>query len=186
MSWTDERVELLKKLWSEGLSASQIAGQLGGVTRNAVIGKVHRLGLSGRATTSRVKPARVRRHKTNRAANTPRLGLFSTSNAALRTLTTTPEAPREEPFRPQYVELEIPENERVDLVDLKESQCRWPIGDPQDEHFHFCGKSKSDVGPYCEYHAEIAFQPLSRQAARSRAKGAALAAQPMLKMANKA
>jgi GcrA cell cycle regulator len=53
MAWTDERVELLKKLWTEGLSASQVAGRLGGVTRNAVIGKVHRLGLSGRATSSR-------------------------------------------------------------------------------------------------------------------------------------
>src|SRR5258706_5925282 len=60
MAWTDERVEQLKKLWSEGLSASQIAGRLGGVTRNAVIGKVHRLGLSGRATTSRMKSHRSR------------------------------------------------------------------------------------------------------------------------------
>ena len=58
MAWTDERVELLKKLWAEGLSASQIAGRLGSVTRNAVIGKVHRLGLSGRATTSRMKSHR--------------------------------------------------------------------------------------------------------------------------------
>ena len=60
MAWTDERVEQLKKLWAEGLSASQIAGRLGGVTRNAVIGKVHRLGLSGRATTSRMKSHRTR------------------------------------------------------------------------------------------------------------------------------
>jgi len=60
MSWTDERVDLLKKLWSEGLSASQIAGRLGGVTRNAVIGKVHRLGLSGRATSTRLKSLRPR------------------------------------------------------------------------------------------------------------------------------
>ena len=62
MSWTDERVELLKKLWSEGLSASQIAAQLGGVTRNAVIGKVHRLSLSGRAkpASSSPRPRKVR------------------------------------------------------------------------------------------------------------------------------
>ena len=60
MAWTDERVELLKKLWAEGLSASQIAGRLGSVTRNAVIGKVHRLGLSGRATTSRIPTAKNR------------------------------------------------------------------------------------------------------------------------------
>lgn len=169
MSWTDERVELLKKLWAEGLSASQIAGQLGGVTRNAVIGKVHRLGLSGRATTSRVKPNRIRRHKANRQTNTSRLGLFSSSNAALRTLSNNPDGPKEEPFRSQYVELDIPVDERVNLVDLKEGQCRWPIGDPQEPGFHFCGKPKSDCGPYCEYHAEIAFQPLSRQSARNKA-----------------
>ncbi|MGZ5850479.1 MAG: GcrA family cell cycle regulator, partial [Methyloceanibacter sp.] len=61
MAWNDERVELLKKLWAEGLSASQIASRLGGVTRNAVIGKVHRLGLSGRATSSRSASPRPRR-----------------------------------------------------------------------------------------------------------------------------
>ncbi|HDL16571.1 MAG TPA: GcrA cell cycle regulator, partial [Rhizobiales bacterium] len=84
MAWTDDRVELLKKLWAEGLSASQIAGQLGGVTRNAVIGKVHRLGLSGRATTSRTKAPRTRRrtaHATNRAA---RPQLRSHGNTALK------------------------------------------------------------------------------------------------------
>ena len=65
MSWNEERVELLRKLWSEGLSASQIAGRLGSVTRNAVIGKVHRLGLSGRATTSRMKTHRPRQRMAN-------------------------------------------------------------------------------------------------------------------------
>lgn len=167
MSWTDDRVELLKKLWAEGLSASQIAGQLGGVTRNAVIGKVHRLGLSGRATTSRVKSTRARKNKAGRTNAAPRLGLFSNSNSALRTLS-SPDGSKEEPFRSQYVELVIPEDERVDLVDLKENQCRWPIGDPQDKNFHFCGKPKSECGPYCEYHAQIAFQPLSRQGARNK------------------
>ncbi len=162
MSWTDDRVELLKKLWAEGLSASQIAGQLGGVTRNAVIGKVHRLGLSGRATTSRVKPNRTRKNRTPRQTNTARLGLFSSNATALRSLSGNPDGPKEEPFRSQYEELVIPEAERVDLVDLKECQCRWPIGDPQDPNFHFCGKKTSDSGPYCEYHTEIAFQPLSR------------------------
>lgn len=171
MSWTDDRVELLKKLWAEGLSASQIAGQLGGVTRNAVIGKVHRLGLSGRATTSRVKSNRARKKAVRQGSGVPRLGLFSSSNTALRSLS-NPDGPKEEPFRSQYVELVIPEDERVNLVDLKEGQCRWPIGDPQEQGFHFCGKDKSEGGPYCEYHAEIAFQPLSRQSARNRALAA--------------
>ena len=163
MSWTEERVDVLKKLWAEGLSASQIAARLGGITRNAVIGKVHRLGLSGRATTSRVKPARARKLKSARAHNGPRLGLFSSSNTAMRSLNQAGEPMREEVYRSQYEELVIPVDERVDLVDLKESQCRWPIGDPQETEFHFCGKDKSEGGPYCAYHAEIAYQPLSRQ-----------------------
>src|SRR6516164_9885922 len=77
MAWNDERVELLKKLWSDGLSASQIAGRLGGVTRNAVIGKVHRLGLSGRATSSRSSSPRPRRAHVPRQNRAPSL-LFST------------------------------------------------------------------------------------------------------------
>jgi len=76
MGWTDERVELLKKLWAEGLSASQIAGRLGGVTRNAVIGKVHRLGLSGRATSSRSSSPRPRRTHVPRANRAPSLDLL--------------------------------------------------------------------------------------------------------------
>ena len=187
MAWTDDRVELLKKLWTEGLSASQIAGQLGGVTRNAVIGKVHRLGLSGRATTSRAKSTRARKHKATRQNNAPRLGLFSSSNTAMRSLSSNSDGIKEEPFRSQYVELEIPEAERVDLVDLKEAQCRWPIGDPQESGFHFCGKDKSEGGPYCQYHSEIAFQPLSRQSARARAEAQAAkaAATSQLRAASK-
>ena len=82
MSWTDERVELLKKLWSDGLSASQIAAELGGITRNAVIGKVHRLGLSGRAKSASSAAPRPRKARSSthmlrigraRSAATPRL-----------------------------------------------------------------------------------------------------------------
>ena len=71
MSWTDERVELLRKLWTEGHSASQIAAQLGGVTRNAVIGKVHRLGLSGRGKSTRPSTARTKPQRTYRAPSRP-------------------------------------------------------------------------------------------------------------------
>ena len=98
MGWNDERVEQLKKLWSEGLSASQIASRLGGVTRNAVIGKVHRLGLSGRATTSRMKSHRPRpRAAAAAAAKRMAKSRFATpGNPAVRGLF-TPEA---EPFLP--------------------------------------------------------------------------------------
>jgi GcrA cell cycle regulator len=156
MSWNDERVETLKKLWQEGLSASQIAGRLGGVTRNAVIGKVHRLGLSGRATTSRMKSHRPRRSLVANkrvASNKPRFGQIG--NPALRQLYQADA----EPFVPQVEELVIPEKERKYIQTLTEQCCRWPIGDPQLADFHFCGKSKVQGLPYCEFHARRAFQP---------------------------
>ena len=154
MSWNDEKVELLKKLWSEGLSASQIAGRLGSVTRNAVIGKVHRLGLSGRATTTRVKTMRQRpRTPTVKRLAKPR---FATpGNSVVRSLFQADA----EPYVPPAEELVIPVGERKTIQTLLENHCRWPIGDPQEADFHFCGKSKVTGLPYCEFHARRAFQP---------------------------
>jgi len=155
MAWTDERVEMLKKLWSEGLSASQIAGRLGGVTRNAVIGKVHRLGLSGRATTSRIKSHRPRA-RLPAAQKRPAKSRFAQSgNPALRALY----QPEAEPFMPSAEELVIPLAERKSIQTLTECSCRWPIGDPQHPEFHFCGRKKVPGLPYCEHHARRAFQP---------------------------
>lgn len=157
MAWTDERVELLKRLWSEGLSASQIAGRLGGVTRNAVIGKVHRLGLSGRATTSRIKSHRPRPRLANAAKRQARPSnrFPASGNPTVRALYT----PDSEPFTPSVEELVIPMNERKTIQTLTGSCCRWPIGDPQLAEFHFCGRDKVPGLPYCEHHARRAFQP---------------------------
>jgi GcrA cell cycle regulator len=168
MGWTEERVELLKKLWADGLSASQIAGRLGGITRNAVIGKVHRLGLAGRATTSRLRSPRLR----HRMAQTParpvapaRVQYRTHGNVALKPVF----APIEQKtvalaLVPSVIEeLDVPPMLRVDLLDLRENMCRWPVGDPQDEHFHFCGCQKSGNGSYCEYHSRIAYQQVSRR-----------------------
>lgn len=154
MSWNDERVDLLKKLWSEGLSASQIAGRLGSVTRNAVIGKVHRLGLSGRATTSRMKSHRPRQRviAVKRLAK-PRFA--NTGNTALQRIYQADA----EPYVPPAEELVIPMAERKSIQTLLENHCRWPIGDPQEADFHFCGKGKVTGLPYCEFHARRAFQP---------------------------
>jgi GcrA cell cycle regulator len=155
MSWNDERVDALKKLWADGLSASQIAGRLGGVTRNAVIGKVHRLGLAGRATTSRMKSHRMPRVRTARAAkNLMRGQRPAVGNPAFRNL-----FGESEPYVPPAEEVVIPLNERKYIQTLTESCCRWPIGDPQQPDFHFCGKSKVPGLPYCEVHARRAFQP---------------------------
>jgi len=153
MSWTDDRVDLLKKLWSEGLSASQIAGRLGGVTRNAVIGKVHRLGLSGRATTSRMKAPRRPRATTVRRQ--PRQAFRQLGNPVLRNLYQADA----EPYVPAAEELDIPVAERKTLQELTESSCRWPIGDPQHDDFHFCNRHKVPGLPYCEFHSKRAFQP---------------------------
>lgn len=154
MSWNDERVETLKKLWSDGLSASQIAGRLGGVTRNAVIGKVHRLGLAGRATTSRTKTVRPRtRSATAKRAAKPRA--LSPASSALRQLYMADA----EPFEPMAEELIIPVAERKSILTLVECSCRWPIGDPQEADFHFCGRTKVMGLPYCDVHARRAFQP---------------------------
>lgn len=154
MAWTDERVELLKKLWGEGLSASQIAGRLGSVTRNAVIGKVHRLGLSGRATTSRMKSHRPRPRMAAKRVATKGGRFAPVGNPAFRALYTEVEA-----YQAPAEELVIPMNERKYIQTLTECSCRWPIGDPQAADFHFCGKNKVPGLPYCEFHARRAFQP---------------------------
>jgi GcrA cell cycle regulator len=173
MSWTDDRVDLLKKLWQEGLSASQIAGRLGGVTRNAVIGKVHRLGLSGRATTSRLKSRPRPRVNTPRRPQ-QRPNFRQLGNPAFRSLYQG----EAEPFVPAPEEIDIPLAERKNLQDLMESDCRWPIGDPQHDDFHFCNRGKVPGLPYCEFHSKRAFQP--PQARRRGGAGAKPAATPVL------
>ena len=143
MGWTDERVELLKKLWQDGLSASQIAKQLGGVTRNAVIGKVHRLGLSGRATPS--KPQRT-------VFKAPR---------PVRPVS-VPSAPRRlaEPALTAPTPLRLVDEAPglATVLTLGAHMCKWPIGDPALDNFTFCGRG-CDEGPYCDEHAQVAYQP---------------------------
>ena len=158
MAWTEDRVEILSKLWAEGLSASQIAKQLGGVTRNAVIGKVHRLGLSGRAKPSRpVKRA-------------PR-------PAAARTRTTTPAAPRmprRAPPEPAPIPLEakqLPDGKYATILTITEHMCKWPIGDPSTSEFRFCGRGTDKADPYCKAHSQLAYQPARRRGQATKALG---------------
>lgn len=160
LAWTEERVELLKKFWNEGLSASQIAGRLGhGVTRNAVIGKVHRLGLSGRVTPQRA--SRPRPRKTREPSHPGRPMLPIVGATALKAFPGPEPMMRPEP-EPEPIRLvDIPKGERVNILMLSDRTCRWPVGDPGTEEFFFCGQSpKSSGGPYCDYHARIAYQPL--------------------------
>lgn len=167
MSWTDERVESLKKLWAEGHSASQIAKELGGVTRNAVIGKVHRLGLSGRATPSRPvkRPPRLARPK-------PRVlpdGTVKAAEPAAATPTAAKAAKDERALIEKLPPVELPGGEKATVLNLSGSMCKWPIGDPADPNFAFCGR-KSDCGPYCAEHAKIAFQPARKRERKGRSE----------------
>ena len=161
MSWTDDRVELLKKLWQDGLSASQIAGELGGVTRNAVIGKVHRLGLSGRGQpTSSIK--RTRRPRATSVPRRPRR-ITSIGSAALKL---DVDVAPEHYIRPREVVV-IPIAKRLSIEMLTDKTCKWPIGDPTNEDFHFCGHDSDEGTPYCKYHSSIAYQaPDNRRRAR--------------------
>lgn len=169
MNWTDERVEKLKKLWSEGLSASQIAAQLGGVSRNAVIGKVHRLSLPGRAkaggTTSATR-APKRNTSAPRAPNyASRLTTRTITRAAGATLLKEEiefDAVEEIQYRPS-ANVVVPISRRLGLTELTERTCKWPVGDPLKEDFHFCGCESPDSSPYCNYHQRLAYQPISER-----------------------
>jgi GcrA cell cycle regulator len=169
MNWTDERVELLRKLWSDGLSASQIAAQLGGVSRNAVIGKVHRLKLSsrGRATAAPVRqtktvhaPSAVK--QAPRAAAPMRAMTASIGATALQTQFDVEPAVVRHVVR-AVENVVVPISRRLQLIQLSERTCKWPNGDPLTEDFNFCGNEAADSGPYCAYHSRIAFQPASER-----------------------
>ena len=145
MSWTDERVDLLKKLWKKGLSASQIAEELGDVTRNAVIGKAHRLGLSSRPSPLKKAAKAAPEKKAKPAAK---------------------KKPAAKP-KPKAVEKEEPAV--ITILTLTERMCKWPLGHPGDDDFRFCGRKTVPGQPYCAYHAAMAYQaPQPRKDRRSR------------------
>jgi GcrA cell cycle regulator len=163
-TWTDERVELLKKLWTDGLSASQIAAELGNVTRNAVIGKVHRLGLSGRAKDAKpaASAAATRARKATRAPSAPAPippQAHSNNNVVIAPIPVQPAAELPEVFAEDDIAIAM--SERVTIMDLRESMCRWPMGDPTKPEFRFCGARSIAGLPYCNHHARIAYQPVA-------------------------
>jgi GcrA cell cycle regulator len=169
MNWNDERVELLKKLWSEGLSASQIAASLGGVSRNAVIGKVHRLKLSsrGRATAAPARPKKAPKStvsasaavKSAARAGTPTRSMPASIGATALQVQFDAEPVAQTYLRPVQDNVVVPISRRLRLVELTERTCKWPNGDPLSEDFSFCGTDAAETGPYCKYHAKLAFQP---------------------------
>jgi GcrA cell cycle regulator len=164
--WSEERVELLKRLWGDGLSASQIAGQLGGgVTRNAVIGKVHRLGLAGRVKPGApapvpAPPVAARRPKPEQPVPAPSAAPLPPVLTALNG-----GAP------PVAASPAIPVSQRVTIMELRESMCRWPMGDPTSPEFRFCGARAITGLPYCTHHAQVAYQPATERRRDRRVAG---------------
>ncbi len=167
MAWTEDRVATLTKLWAEGLSASQIAKELGEVTRNAVIGKVHRLGLSGRA-----KPSRPKRKTTKKTVT-------GTTPAPKPRAPRAPSAPRTPeqivaaaavPAPPPLEAKKMSNGEFATILTITDHMCKWPIGDPSKSEFRFCGRKTEEDEPYCVAHSRVAYQPSRRRGSSSNTK----------------
>ena len=144
MSWNEEKVEKLKELWGKGSTASQIAEIIGGISRNAVIGKAHRLNLSSKI-------------KTRNASSSQNFDISSEDNSSKQ------RKGRKSKFQSLIIEKDFePENPKK-LEELDESSCKWPIGHPEEQSFYFCGRSSLKDFSYCKLHLLYAYQPKGRK-----------------------
>lgn len=165
MGWTVEREDLLKKLWLQGLSASQIAYMMEGFTRNAIIGKAHRLNLPKRSPSTSARP------KTRRTRSKPSLARIAGSTSATARLPMSPCESRYYSLADLELERSIFETEhasvsaedRITLLTLGSRTCKWPIGDPGDADFHFCSREAQSSGSYCSFHHRLAYQGVRRR-----------------------
>ena len=144
MSWNEEKVEKLKELWGKGSTASQIAEIIGGISRNAVIGKAHRLNLSSKI-------------KTRNVSSSQNFDNSSEENSSKQ------RRARKSKFQSLIIEKDFePENPKK-LEELDESSCKWPVGHPEEKSFYFCGRSSLKDFSYCKLHLLYAYQPKGRK-----------------------
>ena len=143
MSWTEERVAKLKELWGKGKTASQIAEIIGGISRNSVIGKAHRLNLSAKIKT---RTATTNQNFENSLQENNKVKRGQKSK-----------------FKSLIIEKDFePENPKQ-LEELNESSCKWPIGHPDEKSFYFCGRSSLKDFSYCKLHVLYAYQPKGKK-----------------------
>ena len=140
MSWTPERQKKLKELWTKGYTASQIATMIGETTRNAVIGKAHRLNLEARVVSKKTFTTLIAKKGNNVEIKQEKLGRKARFKALLLDKNFEPENPKK-------------------LEELAEDTCKWPIGHPYEEQFYFCGRKPMEKFSYCKLHVLYAFQP---------------------------
>ena len=144
MSWNEEKVKKLKELWGKGSTASQIAEIIGGISRNAVIGKAHRLNLSSKIKTRNTSSSQNFDNSSEENSSKQRRG-------------------RKSKFQSLIIEKDFePENPKK-LEELDESSCKWPIGHPEEQSFYFCGRSSLKDFSYCKLHLLYAYQPKGRK-----------------------
>ncbi len=195
MAWNDERVAILKKMWLDGNSASEIAKELGNITRNAVIGKVHRLGLSNRdanisksgatptkaiKSAKRGRPPKVNQEPKKRGRpqkpkgptdlrekiNDADQSIGSSTNSKLSHESNLEVvSDLSEETIKNLLKVEM-KSKKISLMELTERTCKWPIGDPATDTFWFCGHESEPGKPYCKTHISIAFQPISHRRSR--------------------
>ena len=144
MSWNEEKIAKLKELWGKGSTASQIAEIIGGLSRNAVIGKAHRLNLSAKTKVRNTSSNQDLKKNTEEDSLKQKRG-------------------RKSKFQSLIIEKDFePENPKK-LEELDDSSCKWPVGHPEEEAFYFCGRSSLKDFSYCKLHLLYAYQPKGKK-----------------------